>query len=90
MNKIKEFKMKVDKKLLGVGTAVLCAVPSFAQDSGSGSTPDVMGSLDNLETALGTLNDKASLIMVALGVLALTVTVGIVAMKITKTGRRAG
>ena len=85
MNKIRDFKMKVDKKLLGAGVAVMSVVPSFAQDS-----DPVMGSLDNLTTSLGTLNTKASGIMVALGVLALTITVGIVVMKITKKGQRAG
>lgn len=86
MNKIRDFKMKVDKKLLGAGVAVMSVVPSFAQDA----TPDVMESLDNLTTSLGTLNTKASGIMVALGVLALTITIGIVVMKITKKGQRAG
>lgn len=86
MNKIRDFKMKVDKKLLGAGVAAMSVVPSFAQDA----EPDVMGSLDNLNTALGTLNTKAETIMIALGVLALTITVGIVVMKITKKGQRAG
>lgn len=87
MNKIRDFKMKVDKKLLGVGVAVACAAPSFAQESASSTA---MQSLDNLNTALGTLNTKAEAIMVALGVLALTITIGIVVMKITKKGQRAG
>ena len=87
MNKIRDFKMKVDKKLLGVGCAVMCAVPSFAEDSASSGA---MQSLDNLNTSLGTLNTKAEAIMVALGVLALTITIGIVVMKITKKGQRAG
>ena len=78
--------MKVDKKLLGAGVAVMSVVPSFDQESSA----DPMGSLDNLNTALGTLNTKAETIMVALGVLALTITIGIVVMKITKKGQRAG
>lgn len=86
MNKIRSLKMKVDKKLLGAGVAVMSVVPACAQDA----APDVMGSLDNLTTSLGTLNTKASGIMIALGVLALTITVGIVVMKITKKGQRAG
>lgn len=86
MNKLRSFKMKVDKKLLGAGVAVMSVVPSFAQESSA----DPMGSLDNLNTALGTLNTKAETIMVALGVLALTITIGIVVMKITKKGQRAG
>lgn len=87
MNKIRDFKMKVDKKLLGAGIAVMSVVPSFAQDE---PAADPMTSLDNLNTALGTLNTKAETIMVALGVLALTITIGIVVMKITKKGQRAG
>lgn len=89
MNKLRSLKMKVDKKLLGAGVAVMCAAPSFAQEGGSASST-AMQSLDNLNTALGTLNTKAETIMVALGVLALTITIGIVVMKITKKGQRAG
>lgn len=89
MNKIRDFKMKVDKKLLGAGIAVMSVVPSFAQESGEASSGP-MASLDNLNTALGTLNTKAETIMIALGVLALTITIGIVVMKITKKGQRAG
>lgn len=79
--------MKVDKKLLGAGVAVMSVVPSFAQET---PASDPMSSLDNLATSLGSLNTKAQSIMIALGVLALTITVGIVVMKITKKGQRAG
>lgn len=86
MNKIRNFKMKVDKKLLGIGCAAMCAVPSFAQDAPSYD----LSALDDLTTALGTLNTKASAVMAALAVLALTVVVGIIVLKLTKKGSRAG
>lgn len=87
MKKIHDFKCKVDKKLLGAGVLAMSFVPSFAQDGGA---TNPMGSLDNLTTSLGELNTKAGGIMAALGVLALTITIGIVVMKITKKGQRAG
>lgn len=87
MNKIRNFKMKVDKKLLGIGCAAMCAVPSFAQES----TPTFdVSALDNLTTALNTLNTKAGLVMSALAVIALTVVVGVIVLKLTKKGSRAG
>ena len=89
MNKIRDFKMKVDKKVLGVGCALMCAIPSFAEGEAAGSGPDLTA-LDNLNTTLGTLNTKAGLIMGALAVIALTVTVGIIVLKLTKKGSRAG
>lgn len=85
MNRLKDFKLKVDKKLLGAGAALTCVGMANAQDA-----TDPMASLDNLTTSLTTLNDKTSAIMVGLAVLALTITVGIVVMKITKKGQRAG
>ena len=86
MNKIRNFKLKVDKKLLGIGCAAMCAVPSFAEDA---PTFDV-SALDNLTTALNTLNTKAGLVMSALAVIALTVVVGVIVLKLTKKGSRAG
>ena len=86
MNKICNLKMKVDKKLIGIGCAVMCAVPSFAQDAPSYD----VSALDNLTTALATLNTKASAVMTALAVIALTVVVGVIVLKLTKKGSRAG
>lgn len=77
---LRQKKAWIDKKMLGLaalGTAVVCSAAPLDQ-------------LDSLSSRLSDINTKTENIMAGIGILTLTVVIGIIVIKLTKKGQRGG